>query len=815
MGYSPILGNPKPQYSDNNGPPYVGMRLFTYAAGTSTKLASQTDSGGLTDNTNPIVFGADGFPESDVGIYGDNITAYKVVAAPPGSDDPPTSPLWTLDNLYPNQLLDPWTGKLTATRTSTTTFTVAGDQTALFHEGVRLKTTGGADRYSTVASSAYTASTEVTVQDITDGSTIPVVSTLHASMDTVYLSILPNHLPILNGVEWIVTEEISIASASTIPSKIVIKAGGHLNVTAASTFSGPILIEPGGLFTHGAAVICSSTVTALGSDSFAGTSTINFTGSLNAGDYKLFTGSGAVTISGNSPKNPLWWGAVGDDSTDSTTAIQAALNQVKTDGDSIVIPPGVYKVTAALTTGPLDNKKTSIIGYGATLKQYTNSVNTINVRNSRCSIKGIKFESDTAVTASSGVGAISILDVNDVSVSECIFNNIKTVGILLETGTQLCTDISIKGNHFNKCSATAININGADAVNIVQRVAIGGNTFNASDSPIDSQTRAIHLVANVTDVSIVNNTTSGTGVIGYATGWRDCIMIGNNSATSQPDNIVVQGNIITGMGDDGVGISGATNISITGNVIHSSPVTAGIYVPGSNIWVNDNVVITGNTIYGHALGGIYLKDTTSYVISGNLIHDCDIGIYVNDVGGGSDILRGTISNNTLHTLTNFGIHWDGGDCAVTGNTIDGFGNAAGAESEKAGIFMSGAVSGSVISNNIIKNGIHGMLVTGAGTGFSITGNVVNSNNTGYGLYFLSFTGDNMIVSGNFLNATTGAYLSRPVPTPTIVYSGNIPNGYGTYTPTNVTPDRAFDADTVVIAELADIVGTLISDLSLD
>lgn len=33
-----------------------------------------------------------------------------------------------------------------------------------------------------------------------------------------------------------------------------------------------------------------------------------------------------------------------------------------------------------------------------------------------------------------------------------------------------------------------------------------------------------------------------------------------------------------------------------------------------------------------------------------------------------------------------------------------------------------------------------------------------------------------------------------------------------YTPTNVTPDRAFDADTVVITELADVVGTLIADL---
>lgn len=33
-----------------------------------------------------------------------------------------------------------------------------------------------------------------------------------------------------------------------------------------------------------------------------------------------------------------------------------------------------------------------------------------------------------------------------------------------------------------------------------------------------------------------------------------------------------------------------------------------------------------------------------------------------------------------------------------------------------------------------------------------------------------------------------------------------------YTPSNVTPGRAFDADTVLVAELADIVGTLIADL---
>ena len=34
----------------------------------------------------------------------------------------------------------------------------------------------------------------------------------------------------------------------------------------------------------------------------------------------------------------------------------------------------------------------------------------------------------------------------------------------------------------------------------------------------------------------------------------------------------------------------------------------------------------------------------------------------------------------------------------------------------------------------------------------------------------------------------------------------------TYAATNVTTDRAYDADTVLVAELADVVGTLIADL---
>ena len=103
--YSPILGNPKPQYEDSNGVPYVGMRLFTYIAGTSTKQNTYTDSINAIANTNPVVLGSDGFPESSVEIHGDDSLTYKIVAAPPGSDDPPTTTLWSIDNISTNNAI--------------------------------------------------------------------------------------------------------------------------------------------------------------------------------------------------------------------------------------------------------------------------------------------------------------------------------------------------------------------------------------------------------------------------------------------------------------------------------------------------------------------------------------------------------------------------------------------------------------------------------------------------------------------------------------------------------------------------------------
>jgi hypothetical protein len=80
---------PKLQFFDNDGNPLVGGKLYTYAAGTTTPLATYTDSTGATPNTNPIILDSRG--EANVWLAAQS---YKFVLKT--STD---STIWTVDNV--------------------------------------------------------------------------------------------------------------------------------------------------------------------------------------------------------------------------------------------------------------------------------------------------------------------------------------------------------------------------------------------------------------------------------------------------------------------------------------------------------------------------------------------------------------------------------------------------------------------------------------------------------------------------------------------------------------------------------------------
>jgi hypothetical protein len=91
MNLSPL---PIQKFFDNNGNPLVGGLLFTYAAGTTTKIATAKDQAG-TANTNPIVLDYRG----EANVWLDQTLTYKFVLAPAEDTDPPSRPIWTVDNI--------------------------------------------------------------------------------------------------------------------------------------------------------------------------------------------------------------------------------------------------------------------------------------------------------------------------------------------------------------------------------------------------------------------------------------------------------------------------------------------------------------------------------------------------------------------------------------------------------------------------------------------------------------------------------------------------------------------------------------------
>lgn len=88
----------KMQFTDITGAPLVGGFLYTYIAGTTTPLATYTDSSGITSNPNPVVLNARG--EASVWL-GANTYKFKLT-------DSNNNEIWTVDNISaPTSALSP------------------------------------------------------------------------------------------------------------------------------------------------------------------------------------------------------------------------------------------------------------------------------------------------------------------------------------------------------------------------------------------------------------------------------------------------------------------------------------------------------------------------------------------------------------------------------------------------------------------------------------------------------------------------------------------------------------------------------------
>ena len=121
MATTSLAPTPKLQFFDANGAPLAGGLLYTYEAGSTTPLATYTDSTGVSANTNPIVLDSRG--EANVWLAGDiyKFALYTSVGVL----------IWTVDNINGS------TFGVNATGDGTTlAFSVVNGFTAIYINGV-------------------------------------------------------------------------------------------------------------------------------------------------------------------------------------------------------------------------------------------------------------------------------------------------------------------------------------------------------------------------------------------------------------------------------------------------------------------------------------------------------------------------------------------------------------------------------------------------------------------------------------------------------------------------------------------------------
>jgi hypothetical protein len=85
-----LAPEPKAQFFAADGTPLVGGKVYTYAAGTTTPLATFTDASANTPNTNPVILDARG----ECNLWFTTAASYKIVLK--DADDVLQ---WTVDNI--------------------------------------------------------------------------------------------------------------------------------------------------------------------------------------------------------------------------------------------------------------------------------------------------------------------------------------------------------------------------------------------------------------------------------------------------------------------------------------------------------------------------------------------------------------------------------------------------------------------------------------------------------------------------------------------------------------------------------------------
>jgi parallel beta-helix repeat protein len=332
------------------------------------------------------------------------------------------------------------------------------------------------------------------------------------------------------------------------------------------------------------------------------------------------------------------YGAVGDGTTNDTTAILAADSACAAAGGVLFFPAATYVCwNAALTSK-------CIAGAGATVTKLilpsgtSSNKAVVTIGTTDVVIEGLWFDPN-GVSAAKGIqlgsGAVRV------RIQDCYFSNFSAGGGVYVQGN--VTDSAILHCTFSG-NGTGIL---ADPAAVIVGLAINSNTFTPATTGHAININTANAGASAVDLTVVGNTIRGyNNASGSPIQFAVCFA-GNIS------NSLIADNTIDTITTDGIHLEGAYRITVSGNTITNCQRGGIVLVNGSNSTVSD-VTISGNQVSGcntvmAGTGGISAEGSTAIsrvTIVGNTVRACEInGIHLGI--GGSFTVVGNIVSNTI------------------------------------------------------------------------------------------------------------------------------------------------------------------------
>lgn len=375
-------------------------------------------------------------------------------------------------------------------------------------------------------------------------------------------------------------------------------------------------------------------------------------------------------------RSPMDFGAVGDGTTDDTTAVSNSL----VAGD-IFLPPGkIFKITSTVTV----SGQRKIFGPG-TLRVGANGISVLKLTVAGSSVEGAFFDNPSDFINSGGTPgkAIDITAAN-CQVIGCHFDGY--VNAVWSTGANTV----VNDNAVLNVRGVASEAMGDGIILLGAQSIAEGNTVTCKSA---TDARIGIVIDGGNQCAINGNTINGT--------FRRGIHV------EQSLYSVVVGNTVRGITNYGIFVSGPTGSTcvIEGNftdtpAAHPGPMgafnTVGIYAPGTtDVAIRNNIVNgTGTAQYGILLGDSPVRPAVSgNIITGSASSMTVAGIAVILATGGT-----VVQGNTIKASVCSGVGIDvftSPNSNVLGNHVQQCGSH--------GIRVYTASIGSIISNNVSKN----------------------------------------------------------------------------------------------------------------